>query len=807
MASGDTSSTRDGLAFSSAFLTSSSPEASSIKVLIVLEDSQLANRCVSQLKGAGLAWTPTIIHSLQTLCDAAAVQYDLAIGSWEIASLTDKSVIEELRQHGINAPFILIAPEGAVPNAAEMLRRGVEDWLIPSQLARLPFVVMKTLESNALQAELSRSNRARHLAEDRYRFLFEQQAAGVFRAYSQGLILEVNETCASMLGYTTCEQARGRYLQDSASGKDDFQFLLRRVQERKSVSNLELEIGRPGGQTVWAMATARLLDQEAGLEPVVEGILLDITRWKRAEDGVRRAEQRFRTLLEKSPNGISLLDAEGRVLFSSHAVSPIFGYELDERVGKNAFELVHPDDASEVISTFSRIVQNPYGSAASQFRYRHKDGNWRWIEALGTNLLDDPSVSAIVVNYRDVTGRRKLQEQLFQAQKMEAVGRLAGGVAHDFNNLLTAILGYSDMVMEKLPPADGARRYVVQIKKAGERAAALTRQLLAFSRLQVMAPQVLDLNAVISDMSHMLRRMAGEDIRLNIEPTAALGRVKADPSQIEQVLLNLAVNARDAMLHGGELTIRTSNVSVPETTVEGHVQVAVGDYVLLEISDTGCGMSAETRARAFEPFFTTKEKGKGTGLGLSTVYGIIKQSGGYIWVASEPDRGSTFTIYLPAVREAVSAAKPAEALREGQRGAETLLLVEDEASVRGLLRRILRSKGYQVLEAGSGEQALTVCQDFQETIHLILTDVVMPGLTGPKFARLALALHPESQVLFMTGYAGDSVGGTQVLDPHAHFIQKPFSADALAMKVRSVLDAAPKSESSQSPVSREGITA
>ncbi len=808
MALAGTNPITGSLSLPPAVLTSS-PEANLTKILFILEDSQLAQRCVSLLKSAGLAWSPSIINSAEPLGESTApFEYDLVVGSWRSADGCGRSTLDKLRDSGINAPFILIAPEDSVPDIGEILRRGVEDWLSLSELSRLPFVAMKALEAKALKEELARANRARRLAEDRYRSLFEQDAAGVFRCYADGLILDLNATCAWMLGYATCDEARGRHLQDSAANKDDVQYLLRRTQEKKAVSNLELEILRPGGETVSATASGRLVEQEAGLEPVVEGILMDITRWKLAEDGVRRAEQRFRTLLEKSPNGISLLDAEGRVLYSSHAVSPIFGYALDERVGKNAFELIHPDDASEVASVFARLVQNPYGSAASQFRYQHKDGSWRWIEALGTNLLDDPSVSAIVVNYRDVTGRRRLQEQLFQAQKMEAVGRLAGGVAHDFNNLLTAILGYSDMVIEKLPDTNGVHRYVTQIKKAGERAASLTRQLLAFSRLQVMSPQVLDLNAVVSDMSQMLRRMMGEDIRVQVEPAATLGRVKADPSQIEQVVLNLAVNARDAMLHGGELTIRTSNVSVPEAMVEGHVQVEPGDYVLLEMSDTGCGMDAETRARVFEPFFTTKEKGKGTGLGLSTVYGIIKQSGGYIWAASEPGLGSTFTIYLPTVSEPLSAVKPIEAPEQGHRGVETLLLVEDDGSVRGLLRRVLRSRGYRVLEANNGEQGLALCTDLQgSSIHLILTDVVMPGLTGPEFARRARSLHPESQILFMTGYAGNCVGGTEVLEPNAYCIQKPFSTEVLAAKVRSILDGSEEAELDAEPSSSEGATA
>ncbi|MGH9328649.1 MAG: ATP-binding protein, partial [Terriglobia bacterium] len=443
---------------------------------------------------------------------------------------------------------------------------------------------------------------------------------------------------------------------------------------------------------------------------------------------------------------------------------------------------------NQVRVTFKKLLSQPYASISTELRYRHKDGSWRWIEALGTNLLEDPSVRAVAINYRDITDRRQLMEQLFLAQKMEAVGRLAGGVAHDFNNLLTAILGYSDMVREKLPPESVLSRYTSEIKKAGERAASLTRQLLAFSRLQVMEPRVLDLNLAIEEMSKVLRRIIGEDITLTVIPGSAMKRVKVDPSQIEQVILNLAVNARDAMPEGGDLTLRTSIVQLDEDFVDEGVRVQSGSYVGLEIIDTGCGMDHKTRARVFEPFFTTKEKGKGTGLGLSTVYGIVKQSGGYIWVSSEPQRGTHFKIYLPGIEEAPAPATPEDAPVRLDGGSETILLVEDEANVRELLCQMLRSKGYEILEAARGEEALALVESCNNSIHLIITDMVMPQMSGRELAEHLRALHPESKVLFMSGYAGTKIGSTDVLEKDAAYIQKPFSAEALSQKVRSILD-------------------
>jgi two-component system cell cycle sensor histidine kinase/response regulator CckA len=387
----------------------------------------------------------------------------------------------------------------------------------------------------------------------------------------------------------------------------------------------------------------------------------------------------------------------------------------------------------------------------------------------------------------DITERKNLEEQLRQAQRIEAVGRLAGGVAHDFNNLLTAILGYSDIVLEQLPSGDRLRHYVGEIKKAGERAASLTRQLLAFSRQQVLAPLVLDLNAVVADMEKMLRRLIGEDIELVTVLGHDLARVKADPSQLEQVIMNLAVNARDAMPEGGRLSLATANFLVDEAYAQRHVGLKPGPYVTLTVTDTGCGMDAETLSRIFEPFFTTKEKGKGTGLGLSTVYGVVKQSGGYIEVESEPGRGTAFRVYLPQVEESLTNVKEREPAAAPSSGAETILLVEDEESVRTLVESVLRSKGYKVIPAARGDEALALSEQYAQPIALMLVDMVMPRMSGRELARRLAPLHPETKVLFMSGYAGSSA--SDGLDADTHFIQKPFTSEALARKVRETLDA------------------
>lgn len=400
------------------------------------------------------------------------------------------------------------------------------------------------------------------------------------------------------------------------------------------------------------------------------------------------------------------------------------------------------------------------------------------------------NLAAITIeNVRLLEGEREKEEQLRQSQKMEAIGKLAGGVAHDFNNLLTAITGYSDLTLRRLEEGHPLRRNIEEIKKAGDRAATLTRQLLAFSRKQMMQPKVLDLNAVVVEMFKMLQRLIGEDIDLLSSLDANLGQIKADPGQLQQVLMNLCVNARDAMPRGGKLTLKTCNIYIDEEYAQRHVSVQPGDYVLLSVSDTGCGMDAQTEERIFEPFFTTKEQGKGTGLGLSTVYGIVKQSGGNIWVYSEVERGTTFKIYLPRFDKVVEKVAEKKAEEIPSRGSETVLLVEDEEVVRNLTSEALSESGYHVLEARDTSHAVSLCQQFEGEIHLMLSDVVMPQMSGRVLADVVAPVRPQMRVLFMSGYTDDHIVHHGMLEEGMNFIEKPFTASLLAKKVRDVLDA------------------
>ncbi len=511
--------------------------------------------------------------------------------------------------------------------------------------------------------------------------------------------------------------------------------------------------------------------------------LRDITERKQADEALSRLV----SIVESSDDAIISKTLEGVIQSWNSAAERLFGYAAQEVIGQPISILVPSDRPDEVPAILERLKR---GERVAHFETvrRRKDGREIPVSLTISPIRDAAGtiVGASAIS-RDITERKQAEEQLRQLQKMEAVGRLAGGVAHDFNNIMTAILGFSEVMLVDLEEDHPLRRDIEEIRNAGQRAVSLTEQLLAFSRKQILAPQVLDLNALVAEMRKMLRRLIGEDIELVTMVEPALDRVKADPGQLQQVIANLAVNARDAMPKGGKLTIETRNVELDEAYARNHAEVMPGRYVMLAVSDTGTGMDEETKTRLFEPFFTTKEQGKGTGLGLATVYGIVKQSGGSIWVYSEPEHGTTFKIYLPQAEE--TAEQPAAGpTARSSRGSETVLLVEDEDAVRALARRALETKGYTVLDARNGEEALRICQRHASPIHVLVTDVVMPRMSGRELADRLAPLGPNLKVLYMSGYTDDAIVHHGVLDPGVDFLQKPFTPDALARKLREVLD-------------------
>ncbi len=515
------------------------------------------------------------------------------------------------------------------------------------------------------------------------------------------------------------------------------------------------------------------------------------------QEGLRRSEMNFRSLVTNAPYGICRSNARGVIVDANPALVTMLGYDsAEELVGRN-------------LTTLHSNVQQWFGLSdlfRSGRRFNGVEADWQCsngkaivVRLSGSTIPGERGANFFELFAEDVTEHRALEQQLRHSQKMEAVGRLAGGIAHDFNNLLMVISGYCELLMERIGSNPELTASAREIGKAADRATLLTRQLLAFSRKQMLAPKVLDINAVVTENLKMLTRLIGEDIDLVMVPGSNLGSVKTDPGQIEQVILNLAVNARDAMPHGGKLTIETANASLDENYARFHTPVKPGEYVMIAVSDTGAGMDADTQAHIFEPFFTTKGQ-KGTGLGLSTVYGIIKQSDGHIWVYSEMGKGTTFKIYLPRVNETgeVVALDPGVREAEGRTSGETILVVEDETTLRGLVHQYLQKQGYKVLEASDGVSALRISSSHPGPIHLLLTDVIMPGMNGRELAQRLSSARPETRVLFVSGYTENAIGQNGVLDPGINLLQKPFTLPALKAKVRELLDKMPPLEVSMS---------
>ncbi len=517
-----------------------------------------------------------------------------------------------------------------------------------------------------------------------------------------------------------------------------------------------------------------------GAGPTVCMAISDITDRKNAEEALARSEAQYRALVEHAPLGVFRAKPDGRLLAANPALVSMLGYDspealLSANLTRNVY--VHP----------SRTLEN--GAGTEETQWRKQDGSQIWVRV---HLRPDPAPGAggeFNGLVEDVTVERNLEAQFLQAQKMEAVGRLAGGVAHDFNNTLTAILSYSDMLINDLAPGDSRRLDLEQIRRSGKRAAELTQQLLAFSRRQVLQTRVLDLNEVVGKTERMLRRVIGEDIKVGIVTGDQPAIIRADAGQIEQIILNLAVNARDAMPGGGLLTIETANVDLDELFAHRHQDVAPGRYVMLAVTDTGVGITPDVFQHLFEPFFTTKGPGKGTGLGLATVYGIVKQSGGSIWPYSQPGRGTTFKIYFPRVEESVEHREEGPSRPSGG-GRETILVAEDEDSVREVVSRVLSKKGYHLLLAENGEAALRLARSRPGSIQLLLTDLVMPGMSGGELAQRLRDEQPGLRILFMSGYTDDAVVRQGVLEKGVPYLQKPFTAEALAARVREVLDGA-----------------
>lgn len=640
-------------------------------------------------------------------------------------------------------------------------------------------------------------------AEERYRGLFENAMEGIFQSTPDGRYINVNPSLARMYGYSSPQaliddmKDIGRQLYVDPERRLEF---VRLLFEHDRVVGFESEIYRRDGTRFWISESARAVRNAAGRLLYYEGRVEDITHRKKALQDLEQSELRYRLLFDSNPQPMWLYDtATYRFLAVNQAAVEKYGYSQQEFLTKTIFDLRPPEEVSELKKYLEEMEKKGGVAPPRIWRHKRKNGTIFPVEVSSGPLVFSGRKARLVC-IEDVTERLKAEEalrtseeQLRQSQKMEAIGKLAGGIAHDFNNLLTAIMGYSDFIMQQNELSQHVRQSLDEIKKASERAGFLTRQLLAFSRKQVIQISVIDVNTIIMDLHKLLLRLIGEDIDLKTKLKSASSKVKGDPGQISQVIMNLVVNARDAMQNGGELIISTRDFHLTESDASAFSDLAPGNYLVISVSDTGCGMSPEVQSHIFEPFFTTKEAGKGTGLGLSTVYGIVKQCGGTIRIESQAGHGSRFDVYLPQSDDTSSPDIPSipAPLIHSARG--TILLAEDETTVRLLIREVLSSLGYEVLETSNGVEALQAIEHHQKPISLLITDVVMPRMNGPELAQKIRLKQPDLAILFISGYADDAVEKINISS--AAFLPKPFTVENLVRKIRETISLSPQPNS------------
>lgn len=640
----------------------------------------------------------------------------------------------------------------------------------------------------AAAAERERARRAVQDSEQRYRAIVEDQIDLICRFDRDGRITFVNQSYCKFFGKSAEELIGTSFM--AALPMEDREIPLSvfaTLTPQNPTMTYDHRVLMSGGRFVWQQCTIHSLFDEHGELLEYQTVILDITHRKELEETLREREEFFRLISESMTDMIAVLDRDGNRLYNSPSYAAVLG-DPSTLAGTDSFVEVHPEDQKSVQNIFRDTLSTGSGRR-TEFRIVSKDGAIRFVESLGSVIRDNTGQpNKVVLVSRDITERMSLENKLRQSQKMEAIGRLAGGIAHDFNNLMQAIIGYSNLLLQRMNPADANRDTIVQIEKSADRAAALTGQLLAFSRKQVLKPKVFSLDSTVADINKLLRRLIGEDIHL-ISVATQNSHVCADPGQIEQVILNLSLNARDAMPQGGTLRIETSNLELTQRAEGFSDEFQPGHYVRLSVTDTGTGMSAEVKSHLFEPFFTTKSLGKGTGLGLSIVYGIVRQSGGEICVDSEVGRGTTFHVFLPRVSAPLNETPVIAAPPSCDRGQETIFLVEDEEIVRGMLAEVLRGSGYTVVEARHGPEALDLAARQTEPIHLLITDMLMPGMNGWELASKLLVARPDLPVLYISGYSDDEARRFGKFDQPAEFLQKPFRPDAFLTRIRQILDA------------------
>ncbi len=756
---------------------------------------------------------------------------DIILADFSMPEFDSLRALEIVQEDQLDIPFIIVSGSIGEELAVEVMQRGATDYIIKDRLGRLGQAVAQALEKQRLRS-VTRLTDQRLKAQ--YAVTQALAESPTLATASSKVLDAICQSLAWDFGALWEVDQHERVVRcvdcwcDDSIRVADFEAITRTSVYAPGVS-------LPGriwakGEAIWVADFARDLNYDRsrfaagvglhaafGFPIVFDSEILGVLEFfnheikkpddeklkmmmaigsqlgqyivrKRTEASLRQSNQNLQALIQAAPLAIITLDQHSRVSMWNAAAERIFGWEATELLGRPLPLVPEDQRATSQARMLNEVQANT--DRGRELRLLHKNGS-----TLDVNLWTAPMIDArgLVVGtmdlFADVTDRKQLEEQYRQSQKMEAVGQLAAGVAHDFNNLLTIILGYSDIFLSTLPAKDPGREYIGAIRAAGERAAVLTRQLLAFGRKQILAPVVLDLNFLLNEFEKMLRRLIGEDVEMTTVLQPSSGLVKVDPGQMEQVIMNLVVNARDAMTRGGQLTIRTHDADLSEIQIRQHPELPSGRYTVLAVQDTGCGMDEATKSRIFEPFFTTKEVGKGTGLGLATVFGIVKQSGGFLEVESTVGAGSTFRVYLPQIREPTLLKKGSNhGLVTMPRGAETILLVEDEDGLRELAHMVLETSGYKVLSTGNGSEAVQVCHDYENVIHLLVTDVVMPKMSGRQLTDLLVLSHPNLKVLYMSGYTNDTIVRHGIQEQGTNFLGKPFTPLALAQKVREVLD-------------------
>ena len=772
--------------------------ATPLRLLVLEHDMADVELCVHALEAAGFDVHADVVATAADFRrHVLATTYDIVLADFRLPSWTGMDAVRELRSLRIDTPLILVTGTLGDERAVDCVRGGAADYVLKENVGRLSIAVQRAIEEHRAKAELARAQtltqefevQARE-REERFAQLADSISEVFYLVdadYSRTLFInDAYETIWGRSKQSLYDNPRSFVDAVHAEDREALFEHIGRVQRGETSPHIDFRVLRPDGETRWVTSRAVPVLNEKGEVYRISGVALDITERLEARRALEESEDRFRKLVDAAFDAI-VISQLGVIREVNRGFVEMFRLDSDaDAIGRSVLDFSAPETRDIVERHVRDGTEGGY-----DFVGLRSDGT-KILIAVTARAHEVHGRPGRISALRNVTNQRTLEEQFRQAQKMEAVGRLAGGVAHDFNNLLTVISSHAQFIHDELGAHDPRREDSDQIIKASATAASLTRQLLAFSRQEVIQQRRVELQSVVSSADKMLRRLIGEDVTLTTILSDRPLFINVDPGQFEQVMMNLAVNARDAMPTGGTLTIETSLAELDETYAEAHWPATSGKFAMIAVSDTGVGMDRQTRARIFEPFFTTKEVGRGTGLGLATVYGIVKQSGGFIWVYSEPGRGTTFKLYLPLDEQERDTSVAVDAApSELPRGNEVVLLAEDASAVRSAVRRILERLGYSVLEAPSGKAAIDIARHAETHVDLLITDVVMPEMSGRELAEQFVALRPQGKVLYMSGYTDDAVLRHGVLSSDVEFIQKPFTKEMLANKIRAVLGARP----------------